>query len=208
MFGADILAFQEFAMNEPLPLSTIHSAVLEFLSGRDDAVLFGAQAVNAYVSQPRMSEDVDVQCTRAPDLAEELQKFLHEKFHIAVRVRELKGRGYRLYQSRAEGNRHLVDIRPVHELPPAIRLHGVLVIEPAALIAGKVLAYDSRRGQPKSGTDWRDLAMLLLTFPDLKRDPGPVSEILEAGGAPLTAMEFWRDLVAQEIRSSNEEDDL
>jgi hypothetical protein len=155
-----------------------------------------------------MSEDVDVQCTRAPDLAEELQKFLHEKFHIAVRVPELKGRGYRLYQSRAEGNRHLVDIRPVPELPPAIRLHGVLVIEPAALIAGKVLAYDSRRGQPKSGTDWRDLAMLLLTFPDLKRDPGPVSEILEAGGAPLTAMEFWRDLVAQEIRSSDEEDDL
>jgi hypothetical protein len=118
------------------------------------------------------------------------------------------GRGLRLYQSRAEGNRHLVDIRPVNELPPAIRLHGVLVIEPAALLAGKVLAYDSRRGQPKSGTDWRDLAMLLLRFPELRRDPGPVSEILEAGGAALTAMEFWRNLVVQDIRASCEEDDL
>jgi len=40
--------------------------------------------------------------------------------------------------------------------------------------ASKVIAYQQRRGQPKSGTDWRDLALLLLTFPDLKRDAGPV----------------------------------
>ena len=35
-------------MREEVPLATIHEAVLEFLSGRDDAVVFGAQAVNAY----------------------------------------------------------------------------------------------------------------------------------------------------------------
>src|SRR5712691_7777502 len=47
MFGADVLTFREFMMGEPLPLATLHNAVLEFLRGRDDVVLFCAQAVNA-----------------------------------------------------------------------------------------------------------------------------------------------------------------
>ena len=54
-------------MREPLPLATIHDAVLEFLRGRDDAVLYGAQAVNAYVKEPRMTQDVDVASTRAAE---------------------------------------------------------------------------------------------------------------------------------------------
>ena len=152
-----------------------------------------------------MSQDVDLQSTRAADLAEELKEYLHKKFHIAVRTRELSARGYRVYQHRGERNRRLVDIRPVGTLPPARRIKEVLVMEPANLIAGKVIAHEARRGQPKSGTDWRDLAMLLLTFPELKRDPGPVSEILESSGAGPDAMEFWRDLVAQEIRSEDDE---
>ncbi len=60
-------------MHEQLPLTTIHDAVLEFLRGRDDVALFGAQAVNAYVSEPRMSQDVDLISTRAAELAEELR---------------------------------------------------------------------------------------------------------------------------------------
>jgi len=48
MFDAGILTFQEFLMREPLPLAPIQNAVLEFLRGRDDVVVFGAQAVNAY----------------------------------------------------------------------------------------------------------------------------------------------------------------
>ena len=63
-------------MHEPLPLSKIQEAVLEFLQGRDDAVLFGAQAVNAYVSEPRMTQDVDILSTRAKALAEELREYL------------------------------------------------------------------------------------------------------------------------------------
>ena len=56
MFGDGSLTLREFAMREPLPLATIHDAVLEFLRGRQDAVLFGAQAVNAYVDEsPRTS---------------------------------------------------------------------------------------------------------------------------------------------------------
>ena len=71
MFAPDIVTLQEFAMGEPLPLSTVHNAVLEFLKGRDDVVVFGAQAVNAYVAEPRMTQEVDLQSTRARDLAED-----------------------------------------------------------------------------------------------------------------------------------------
>ena len=34
-------------------------------AGRDDAAVFGAQAVNAYVDQPRMTQDVDILSPRA-----------------------------------------------------------------------------------------------------------------------------------------------
>lgn len=50
MFGTDMLTFQEFMMREPLPLATIQNAVLHFLRHRDDAVVFGVQAVNAYTA--------------------------------------------------------------------------------------------------------------------------------------------------------------
>src|SRR6476620_8034411 len=101
MFGDGALTFREFAMREPLPLATIHDAVLEFLRDRDDAVLFGAQAVNAYVKESRMTQDVDVASPRAEELAEELREYLHQRFHIAVRVRSIReGLGYRVYQVR------------------------------------------------------------------------------------------------------------
>ena len=34
-------------------------SVLEFLRGREDAVVFGAQAVNANVPEPCMTQDID-----------------------------------------------------------------------------------------------------------------------------------------------------
>lgn len=52
-------------MREPLPLAQIQEAVLEFLKGREDAVLFEAQAVNAYTNEPRMTQDVDLLSNRA-----------------------------------------------------------------------------------------------------------------------------------------------
>lgn len=120
MFDAGTLTFREFALGEPLPLATIQNSVLEFLRDRDDGVLCGAQAVNAYVAEPRMSQDIDLLSTRAAELAEELREYLSQRFHIAVRVREIgKGRGYRLFQIQKSGNRHLVDVRPVDSLPPA-----------------------------------------------------------------------------------------
>src|SRR5262245_54444231 len=166
MFGDGALSFREFAMREPLPLATIHDAVLEFLRGRDDAVLFGAQAVNAYVSEPRMTQDVDVASTRAEELAEELRKYLNQRFHIAVRVREVRGGiGYRVYQVRKPENRHLVDVRPVEALPPAQRVRKVLVAEPSELIANKVCSMVGRQHKAKGIIDKADLYRLLLTFP-------------------------------------------
>jgi hypothetical protein len=95
MINADVLTFQEFAMRETLPLSKIQEAILEFLQGRKDAVLFGAQAVNAYVGEPRMTQDVDLLSNRADELAEELREFLSDKFHIAVRIRKVAdGKGF------------------------------------------------------------------------------------------------------------------
>jgi hypothetical protein len=106
VFGDGPLTFREFATREPLPLARIHDAVLEFLRDRDDAVLFGAQAVNAYVDEPRMTQDVDIMSPRAVELAEELKSLLNAQFHIAIRVRNIReGLGYRVYQVRKPKNR-------------------------------------------------------------------------------------------------------
>ena len=43
---------------ERLPLAQIQDAVLQFLAGRDDVAVFGAQAVSAYVDEPRMTQDI------------------------------------------------------------------------------------------------------------------------------------------------------
>ncbi len=209
MSGAGALTFQEFTMHEPLPLATIHDAVLNFLRDREDAVVFGAQAVNAYVNDPRMTQDIDLISSRAAELAEELRNYLSRRFHIAVRIREVgEGRGYRLFQVQKSGNRHLVDLRAAEKLPPARRIAQVMVMEPADLIASKVVSYHQRRGKPKSGSDWRDLAMLMLTFPELKRDPGPVTDRLQAAGADSAVMLVWAQLVASEIQPGNEDDEF
>ena len=209
MLGDGALTFKEFAMQEPLPLATIHRAVLEFLQDVDDAVLFGAQAVNAYVDEPRMTQDVDIVSPRAAELSEQLRDHLSAQFHIAVRVREIgQRRGYRLYQIQQPKNRHLVDVRPVAALPPARRIDKVLVVAPEELIAGKLIAYQRRQGTPKSGTDWRDLAMLLLAFPELKTNFGPVRERLEVAGAELAVIDAWEKLVSQTIKAADDDDEF
>lgn len=193
-------------MREQIPLASIHDAVLEFLRGRDDAVLFGAQAVNAYVGEPRMSQDIDLVSTRAVELAEELRAHLSERFLIAIRVRVIgDGKGYRLFQIQKPRNRHLVDLRTVQALPHAERIEDVLVTSPPELIAQKVISYHARRGQPKAGTDWRDVAMLLLTFPELKQEQGAISDVLKSKDVKEDVMQTWRELVAQELIEPDED---
>jgi len=209
MLNAGVLTFKEFVIREPLPLATIHEAVLEFLRGRDDVVVFGATAVNAYVAEPRMTQDIDLMSIRAQELAEELREYLAERFHIAVRVRTVRGgKGYRLFQMQKAGNRHLVDVRPVDSLPQSQPIEGILVLAPTQLIAQKVISFHSRQGQPKGFSDMRDLAVLFLTFPDMKTESGVVSKALEELGATAEEMTTWRELVAQELVAPNDDDEF
>ncbi len=209
MLNAGVLTFKEFAIREPLLLATIHEAVLEFLRGRDDVVVFGATAVNAYVDEPRMTQDIDLMSTRAMSLADELRGHLSERFHIAVCVRTVRGdKGYRLFQVQKTGNRHLVDVRPVEDLPQSQLIAGILVLAPAQLIAQKAVSFHSRQGQPKGFSDMRDLAVLFLTFPEMKTESGLVSNALEAIGATAEEMKTWREIVAQELSAPNDDDEF
>jgi hypothetical protein len=202
-FGDGPLTFQEFVMREPLPLATIHDAVLEFLRDRKDAALFGAHAVNAYADEPRMTQDVDILSPRAEELAEEIRGHLAQRFGIAVRIRKVAGgKGFHIYELRKPKNRHLVDVRPEPSLPGTRTVDRVLVVEPAELIAQKVLALEARKGSPKWGTDWRDLAVLFLAFPELKCVRGAVRDRLEAHAADEAALRTWESLVAEEIRET------
>lgn len=206
MFGDGSLTFREFARREPLPLATIHDAVLEFLRGRDDAALYGAQAVNAYVEESRMTQDVDILSPRAAELAEEIRRFLNEKFQIAVRVRKVReGIGYRVYQLQKPKNRHLVDVRMVPALPPTERVDQVLVLTPVELVAAKVISMAGRAKTPKGLQDEVDLRRLLLTFPDLKSAHGPVRDRLQAAGVAPEVMQAWEKLVSQEILPEDED---
>ncbi len=187
-------------MGEPLPLAAIQEAILEYMRGVTDAVLFGAQAVNAYVDEPRMTQDVDILSLRAQEFAEALRKHLSTRFHAAIRVREIAGgRGYRLFQIQKSGNRHLADIRAISALPPIEKLGDVQVAAPAELVASKVIALVGRKGRPKSFSDRRDVAELLLKFPELKVENGAVRDRLDAAGAEGPGMAAWKALVAEEI---------
>ncbi|MEZ5422622.1 MAG: hypothetical protein R2682_05945 [Pyrinomonadaceae bacterium] len=207
MLNADVVSFREFVMHEPLPLSKIQEAVLEFLQGRSDAILFGAQAVNAYVDEPRATQDVDIISTRARELAEELREHLAERFRITVRTREIKDKGFRIYQVRSEGNRHLVDVRVEDSLPESTTVEDISILTPVELIVSKVLSYEARRGKPKAGTDWRDLGMLLLRFPELKTSDGEVTKLLRERNASEFAINFWHEFVEQDL-TVDEDDDL
>lgn len=196
-------------MHEPLPLATIQAAVFEFLRGRTDCAVYGAQSVNAYVDQQRATEDVDIESTRAEELAEELRQFLNDKFYIAARVRSVRGGiGFRVYQVRKPANRHLIDVRPVDLLSTINVVDGVQIVEPAVAIANKAQALVSRKGKAKAFTDARDLTHLLLTFPDLKTPVGPVRDRLDAAGASPEVIELWNQWVKRVIEPEDEDDEF
>lgn len=88
MFGDGALTFREFAMGEPLPLATIHDAILDFLRDRDDVALFGAQAVNAL---PRIEWIQKIQVIGPPDLIAD-----------KIRVSMFRGRGPKRYSDMAD----------------------------------------------------------------------------------------------------------
>jgi hypothetical protein len=199
MFDAP-LTLREFVMNEPLPLATIFPEVFAFLQGRADAVVFGAQAVNVYARTPRMTEDVDILSTDADALAGALRRHLADTFHIAARVRKLAGsKGLRIYQVMKPENRHLVDVRPVPDLPPFRVMGRIQVVAPPELVAMKVESL-ARRGKEEKGiSDKLDLARLLNALPELRTD-GSVSAILR-GRAP-EVLDLWRFVASEHVKPS------
>jgi len=83
-----------------------------------------------------------------------------------------------------------------------------LVLSPVELIASKVISYYSRRGKAKSWTDRRDLAVLLLQFPELKSETGDVMKILQGRGTDEKVLDAWREIVAQELKIEENDEDL
>jgi hypothetical protein len=201
------LTFREFMSREQVPLATVFREAFELLATREDAVLFGAQAVNAYCDPPRMTADLDVLSLDAAGLAEQLRARLADRLHIAARVRVVEPeRSYRVYHLRKPRNRHLADVRQVDRLPPSRRLGGVRVAEPADLAAMKVLSIDARRGKEKGISDRLDLHRLLRAFPALREQDGEVTDRLRASSAPPAAFVTWREILAERIEP--DEDDL
>ena len=200
------ITFQEFALSEAVPLSAIQEAVLEFVRGRDDALVFGAQAVNAHVDEPRMCQIVDIMAIDAETFAETLRLHLNERSHIAVSTQTVAGgMGFRIDQVRQPSNRHLVDIREIETLPECQRIEGVLVPTPTELITQKLMSLVSRLKTAKGMTDMADLRRILLKFPTLKVAEGAVVERLRQQHAAQAVHEAWQSIVAEEIEMDDDD---
>ncbi len=79
---------------------------------------------------------------------------------------------------------------------------------PVQLIALKALSFHSRKGQPKGFSDMRDLAILFLTFPEMKIESGAVFDALNEFGATPEEIDTWRDIVTQQLTAPNEDDEF
>ena len=55
---------------------------------------------------------------------------------------------------------------------------------------------------------WRDIAMLLLTYPELKVHPGPVTDALITARATPEVLSVWEELVQQDIQPIDEDEDF
>jgi len=193
--------------DEPVPLATIFREVLSLLTTREDAVVFGAHAVNAYCEPERMTADIDVLCTDAARLAEDIRALVSERFRIAARVGEVVPGGFRVYQLRKPKNRHLVDVRQVPELPPFREIGRVRVVEPAELATMKAIAIAARKGQEKGLSDRLDLHRLLRAFPELRAEDGRVPARLAALGADVAALAAWREVVQAPLEVDDDDGD-
>ena len=93
----------------------------------------------------------------------------------------------------------------VAELPNAETIENILVLSPVELIASKVISYHSRKGKPKAGTDFRDLGMLLLQFPNLMKE---VTKLLQLKNVGDTVLETWVEIEKQDFQIEDEDQDL
>ena len=161
----------------------------------------GAQAVNAYVDTPRMTEDIDIMAIDGERVCNDLRSAPHDQFHIAVRVRSLAGdRGLRIEQVRKPENRHLVDVRQVDSLPPHQHINNLAIVTVGELIAPKIISMSARPHTLKGLTDEADLSRLLLKFPEVKSSGSPINGFLTRLGASQKALDVWENPKSREIR--------
>jgi hypothetical protein len=138
--------------------------------------------VNQYVSDPRMTQDVDLLCADPEVVAASLAQRLGELFHIATRVWELRpGKACRVFQIRSEGNRHLADLR--------------------------LIEFALRRLAPKGATDLADLRRMLLAHPELRQEEGAVAHCIRVVGGGDDELQQWRALLAEPIVTDEESDE-
>ena len=197
----------EILRESPPYSAALHLAAVRALKGRTDAALFGTHAVNAYASEVRATSDVDVLTTRPAEVAAAVVDAVRKRCGVTLSIAEGRN-GLVLNRPDRPRGCHVADVRPVDRLPPVRRIERVLVVAPAELLAGKLAVAAARAGRPRSHTDHRDIYSLLLTFPDLKTETGPVRDRLLANGAPPEALAAWSDWVTREIESDGEDDDL
>jgi hypothetical protein len=198
------LTFGEYVTRETPTLAEVFRVVFDHLRIRDDAVLFGSHAVNAYVEPPRATGDVDILSTDAQGVAEDLRDLLAKKFHIAVRIRSVAhGRGWRVYQLRKPKNRHLVDVRQVDALPAIRQIEGVHVVVPSELVMLKLESYVDRKHTEKGLTDKVDLYRLLRAFPLLRAARGPVGAKLADADPAVRAA--WQEILNQPLEPTDDD---
>jgi hypothetical protein len=166
-----MLTATEYLMREPLPLHRVHEAIFDFCRGKANLTIFGAQAVNVYVAEPRMTQDVDIFSPTPRETAEALATALNQAFHVAVRVREIAGgKAHRVYQLRNDGNRHLADVRLTEfSLDDSTEQEGIRYVSLPLMVALKASAFAKRRLAPKGATDLADVRRLLLAHPELRK---------------------------------------
>lgn len=186
------LTMQEYLMREPVPLASVFRVVFDCLRSRPGTVVYGSQALNAYVAPPRMTEDVDVFALDAPALAEEIRRALHEAFRLAIRVRRVRG-GLRVYQTSKTDRRYLMDVRPARDLPPSRVVGDVAFVTPGVLVAMKTISATERADLPARHQDVVDVERLLARYPEL-RTSDEVDEMLGAFGAAAAALSLWMSL--------------
>ena len=73
------------------------------------------------------------------------------------------------------------------------------------MIVSKIISFQSRYGKPKSWTDRRDLAVLLLRFPELKEK---VSVILKEKNVDDAVLETWAEIERENFQFEDEDEDL
>lgn len=190
---------------EDLPLAVVFNEVFSFLAERPDAVVFGAHAVNAYAKVERMTQGVDVLTPRAERLAEDLRAHLRDRFQLTVGVRPVARAGLRAYQLRDGKNRHLVDVRQTHRLPPFRSVEGIRVVELVELVVMKVASMTARRGREKGLSDRLDLHRLLNAFPELRTADGAVAERLGVHEESVGLLRDWGELLLEKIEADHDE---